>query len=371
MRKFVYGLVGLVLIGAISALTLYFNPKLSQRLFLKPSDGFDLAMVPPAPDYASPDAWAALPDRADNADVVPSDSSITDNQADSQVDVFFVHPTTYYQNEMWNARFDEPDATKDFLEQGVLRHQAAVFNSSARVYAPRYRQATLYSFMGEEPDTYAALTFAYEDVARAFDYFVANDNAGRPFILASHSQGSLHAMKLLQEKIAGTPLANRMVAAYIVGYSIPEELGAQGIGPCRNAQQTGCYLNWNSVTEDATTTGWKETTKIWIDGVLQQISGRKIACVNPLTGTLGGTAPATENDGGQPFADSGESLRPLKPNLTKAECNDGMLIVSPPTDDDGLTFGAFGGDYHIYDYNLFHMNIREDVARRIGAFWKR
>ena len=370
MKKIGYGLVGLVLVGVVGALTLYMNPKLAQRLFLKPSGGFDLASVPPAPDYASPDAWAALPDRQDNADVVPPESGATDNQATALVDVFFVHPTTYYQSDMWNARYDEPGVTTEFLEDGVLRHQAAVFNGSAKVYAPRYRQATLYSFMGDEPDTYAALTFAYEDVERAFDHFIENMNTGRPFILASHSQGSLHAMKLLEEKIAGTPLANRMVAAYIVGYSIPEELGADGISPCADEYSTGCYLNWNSLTSDAKTTGWKQTTKIWIDGELQHIAGRKITCVNPIVGILGASAAQSENIGGQPFADSEESIRAVVPGLTEATCTDGMLIVSPPTDDDGLTFGVNGGDYHIYDYNLFHMNLRADIARRIGAFWK-
>ena len=130
MRKLVYGLVGLVMVGAIAAITLYFNPKLAQRIFLKPPQGFDLASVPPAPDYNLPDAWAALPDQSDAADVVPTDSDLVDRQADALVDVFFVHPTTYYQNDMWNAHFDEPGETRDFLEQGVLRHQAALFNSS-------------------------------------------------------------------------------------------------------------------------------------------------------------------------------------------------------------------------------------------------
>ncbi len=372
LKKIGFGVLGLVLIGVVGALTLYLNPKLSQRIFLKPSADFDLASVPPAPDYSNPDTWAALPTRDDNADVVPPESGAVDGQESAVVDVFFVHPTTYYQDDMWNARYDEPDETKAFLDDGVLRHQAAVFNSSARVYAPRYRQATLYSFMGEEPDAYKALEFAYGDVERAFEHYIENMNESRPFILASHSQGSLHGMKLLQEKIAGTDLANRMVAAYIVGFSIPEELGAEGVGPCREALSTGCYLNWNSVTAEADNTGWKETTKIWVDGKLQHIAGRKIACVNPITGSLGGAADASANLGAQPFADSGETVRSLREEATGAACSeDGMLIVTPPTDDEGFTFGTFGEDYHIYDYNLFHMNLRADVARRIDAFWKR
>lgn len=368
LKKFIWSVVALIVLMLLTVLVLYLNPDLTQRLFLKPSASFDESAVPPAPDYASPDAWAALPDRDDLADVVPPESGLADRQATAEVDVFFVHPTTYYQDDAWNAAYDEPGATKEFLESGVLRFQAAVYNASARVYAPRYRQATLYSFMGNQPDAYAALTFAYGDVERAFDHFIASMNDGRPFILASHSQGSLHAMKLLQDRIAGTPLAERMIAAYLIGYSIPEELGADGIRACESPTQTGCYLNWNSVTADADTTGWTERSKIWIDGTLQQIAGRKVACVNPLTGTLGGSALAAANDGAEPFSETDEPLRPLVPGLTGAACTDGMLIVDPQTDEDGFTFGALNGDYHVYDYNLFHMNLREDVARRVAAY---
>ncbi len=43
-------------------------------------------------------------------------------------------------------------------------------------------------------------------------------NGDRPFILAGHSQGTFHAARLLGERIAGTPLAEKMVAACLVGY---------------------------------------------------------------------------------------------------------------------------------------------------------
>src|SRR3546814_4733126 len=63
-----------------------------------------------------------------------------------------------------------------------------------------------------------ALGAAYRDVAAAFDYFLSQ-NEGRPLILAAHSQGSLHLIRLLHEKVAGTPLASQIVAAYVVGRS--------------------------------------------------------------------------------------------------------------------------------------------------------
>lgn len=331
--------------AALGTLVLYLSPKLLQQIYLKPSQAFDLNNVPPAPDYAQRDTWAALPTSLDNADVVPPNSGVADNQSEATVDVFFIHPTTYFQDDMWNARYDETGVTKDFLENSVLRHQAAVFNSSARVYAPRYRQATLYAFLGDESDTYSALEFAYGDVEGAFDYFIENLNDGRPFILASHSQGSLHGMRLLQERIAGSHLANRMVAAYLVGFSIPQELGVQGVQPCRHPTETGCYLNWNSFTADADPERRKVSAKIWLDGKLQLINGRKIACVNPITGSLGGTADANENLGTQPLAEGDSALSELRPGVTGASCKDGILIVSRPSDERGFTFGSSKGDY--------------------------
>ena len=34
--------------------------------------------------------------------------------------------------------------------------------------------------------------------------------AQQPFILAGHSQGSLHGARLLRERVAGTPLSDRL-----------------------------------------------------------------------------------------------------------------------------------------------------------------
>lgn len=369
IKKILYGILVLFVLGLIAFLALYANPDYSQRLLLKPGEAFDAALVPPAPDYGSAGAWAALPDVADNADVVPPESGFTDDQGDAQVDVFFIHPTTYYQKDGWNAAFDEDGATRSVLEDAVLRYQASAYNGSARVFAPRYRQATLYSFLGDEPDTYAALTFAYEDVKRAFTNFIETRNGNRPFILASHSQGSLHGMKLLQEEIAGTPLANRLVAAYLIGYAIPEDLGA-GFSACENENQTGCYLNWNSLTADADTSQWTEKSKVWVDGTLTPIAGRNVACVNPLTGALGANAEEDTNHGALPLVIGDSPLEPLVSGLTGAACVDGLLIVELDDDVSGFSFGVRSGDYHLYDYNLFYANIREDVARRVSAFWK-
>ena len=370
LKKFLWSIAVLIALLGTGAAVLYFDEPLRLSVLMKPWSGFDVAAAPPAPDYSSDDAWAALPGRKDNADVVPADSDATDNQASATVDVFFIHPTTYYKKAGWNARFDEAGSTMDLLEAGVLRFQASAFNGSARVFAPRYRQATLYSFIGKGDDEKAALDFAYQDVARAFDEFIADRNQGRPFIIAAHSQGSLHGMRLLKEKIAGTPLAARFIAAYLVGSAMPREAHIPGIGPCITPAGTSCYINWNSVRDAKDREGWTQTGTTWSEGRYHLSAGAPNTCVNPLTWTLDGMAPASANLGGLPFVESGEAFPANIKSLTGAACEAGMLVVSPPTDSIGFTFGVSQGDYHIYDYNLFYMNIRANLAERVAAFLK-
>ena len=57
-----------------------------------------------------------------------------------------------------------------------------------------------------------ALDQAYEDVLAAFDYFLANFNDGRPIIIASHSQGTVHGARLLADRFDNNPnLRNQLV----------------------------------------------------------------------------------------------------------------------------------------------------------------
>ena len=78
----------------------------------------------------------------------------------------------------------------------------------------RYRQANIFAYFRGDEIRKQALGFAYQDVLRAFQYFLQHRSQGRPFVIASHSQGTHHGTRLLEEVIDGTPLAQRLVAAY-------------------------------------------------------------------------------------------------------------------------------------------------------------
>ena len=335
-----------------------------------PSRGADAA-PPPAPDYARADAWAAWPDRPSGADAVAPGLPPSRLAEADKVDVFFIHPTTYLTGSAHNARYDEPGLTSTQIQEGVLRFQASVFNACCRIYAPHYRQAALSAFWSlGEADATAAYELAYQDVLRAFDYYVAHENRGRPFILASHSQGSLHALRLLQERIAGGPLRQRLVAAYVIGYYVPEDIERLGIAVCDAPTQTGCLVDWNTVKEGVTGGEREESRYIWWDGRYQHTAGLRMVCVNPLNWRSGGSAGPELNLGALPGVRSGGALVPTVPHLTGAQCDGALLHIDIPLAKrrgfaNPLTLF---GSYHVYDYNVFYTNIRVNAEERVQAY---
>jgi Protein of unknown function (DUF3089) len=370
MKKVFMGIGVLVLIACIAA---FLN---RDQIFmmiafgkLKPEHSFTEAPPPAAPDYAVASSWAALPDRQDDADVLPG-GDVQDRQSTAPVDVFFVHPTTFFGTGSWNQPLDD-SATNQLTDTFVMRGQASVFNSCCKIYAPRYRQATIYSFMDKSGSGTSALQLAYDDVQRAFDYFIKHYNQGRPFILAAHSQGSLHLRTLLEKRITGTPLRERLVAAYPIGFGIDRDELAKAVPDvpvCESAEQTGCVVTWNAIGP---------RVRKWADS-------SKSICVNPLTWRIDGApADATLNIGGVSYAGTFEGTladvkgvpqdyvdaKPiLETGVADAQCVDGMLLVK---EIHSQHYGArpMGKDnYHIYDYNLFHMNLRKNIETRVAKY---
>ena len=87
----------------------------------------------------------------------------------------------------------------------------------------------------------------------AYEEFLREAPADRPIILAAHSQGSLHLMRLLQERIRGAPEAERIVAVYLVGWpvSVTADLPALPFPACAAPDQARCILSWQSYAEPA------------------------------------------------------------------------------------------------------------------------
>lgn len=347
MKKFLIGLgVVVVILGVLGFI--FRGPVMMAVGFYYMAPSHDFADKEPAaaPDYSLDANWAALPNREDSADVVPVGLTL-DTGKKAAVDVFFVHPTTFISPSNWNQPLDDEGANET-TDSWVMRDQASVFNGCCDVYAPRYRQATLYSFTdtSEVKNGEQALELAYGDVQNAFRYFIENHNEGRPFILAGHSQGSFHSDRLIKEEIAGTELEQRMVAAYPIGFSLD---GSNGLDVCTSPEQVRCQVSWNTNTSDA--------------GVILGTPGD--ICVNPLTWQADeNPANFADNLGGVVFMAGGE----IEPGVTDAQCSNGQLIISE-VKSEKYTLMAFGpGNYHVYDYSLFHMNLRKNIDQRVTAY---
>ena len=254
------------------------------RAALVPDVSFAESPKSPPTFYNRPDAWLARPGiPSENARWTPEGYAPAPKPA---VAVFYVHPTTYLKGDRWNAPADV-DGDPRFRQQVFLKSQASVFNGVGEVWAPKYRQATFGAFLSlGEPDSSAAFALAYTDVAAAFDLFIKEIPPNQKIILAGHSQGSLHLVSLLAQKIAGTPLAARIVAAYLIGWpiSVETDLPRLGLPPCASPDQTKCIIAFQSYAEPAqieyifepfyTTTGLNGRPR----------KDTHLVCTNPLTG---------------------------------------------------------------------------------------
>ncbi len=325
-----------------------------------------LAIAPPAPDYSVAAAWSAGPFGPGAAATVPGGATPAARLAG--VDVFYVHPTTSKSREVWNQ--DIADAAENrWVDESVVARQASVFNACCRVFSPRYRAATAKAFTSPAGRD-AAFALAFSDIERAFDWYLAHENHGRPFIIAGHSQGAFHMATLLERRIDGTPLQRQMVAAYIIGINLAEgDFGRRfrNVRPCVRPADTGCVLQFEAIlagSDVAKAAGYAQSTFVAKYG---DLPGKQSVCFNPLTfDARRPTAPARASQGAVPGDPGFGAVRPLVRGKVAAHCENGLLVVEP---DPALDMRPLpGGSMHYHDFGLFYADIRADAVRRARAF---
>ena len=364
-----------IIIGAIAVVLIGVGFAYGQQLGMlgamlfahHPSQAFSVERAPPAPDYSSRAAWGALPDMDDATDVTPPDVAMADPKA-APADVFFIHPTTFFSNDQWNQPLDDAK-TNARTDAGPFRAQASAFNGCCAIYAPRYRQFTFSAVFDYDANSRGAEDLAYSDVKRAFQYYLQHYNHGRPFIIASHSQGSRMAVRLIPDMIDGTPLRKQLVAAYIIGNWIPQSWfdKQKTIKPCASAHDAGCVVTWSTLGEGANADK-QRADFVARNGFPAAMASEHFVCTNPLTWSLGGeSAPASANLGGWTPGQSNPP-RPLDPNVVGARCDNGALFISEPAPMAYRLVRLPGENYHNYDYQLFWMNVRQNAMDRVQAY---
>ncbi|AOH84803.1 hypothetical protein AWL63_13370 [Sphingomonas panacis] len=360
-RKFLYAFAVLIMLTVAGGFALNAFPTLFMRMTMVPGGGVDA--LPPPPSYDDAKMWLARPDKPGNP-ALWTPAGYTPG-AQPQAAVFFIHPTSYLVRTHWNAPLDDPEANARAAI--FLKGQASAFNGIGAIWAPRYRQAAFGAFLTSQADAQKALDFAYRDVVAAFEAFL-RQAGDRPIILAGHSQGALHLTRLLHEKIAGTPLAKRIVAAYVVGWPVSRtaDLPRMGLPECTSAAQAGCILSWQSFVEPADPSLILDTFDASTGFTGAPRKGSAMICTNPLTGTPDATAPATANRGTL-LPSSDLSTADIVAGRVGARCaGRGLLMIGAPPAMGGFVLP--GNNYHVYDYSLFWANVRADAARRLAAF---
>jgi hypothetical protein len=364
-RRFLWVVAGLTVLVMAAALVYRLFGSELMRFTMVPTAAFE-GGPPAAPSaYSDKRLWIARPD-------LPSSPGLwmptgTKREGVPRASAFFIHPTSYLATSRWNAPLADPES--QWRARLFVQSQASVFNGVADIWAPKYRQATFGAFLTTKAEAQKALDFAYRDVAAAFDQFLREAPKDRPIILAGHSQGSLHLIRLLRERVAGKPEAKRIVAAYMIGWpvSISADLPSLGLPACERREQAGCLLSWQSFSEPADP---KLITDVYDKSAgptgLSR-AGSPMLCTNPLTGAPGGEAPAAANLG---TLVPNEALTEgsLQAPGVPARCDvRGFLLIGETAPDLG-PYVLPGNNYHVYDYALFWSNLRADAEARVKAW---
>lgn len=334
------------------------------RASIDPKVPYQTYTPPPMADYASRSGWAmAPPDMARAAAGEPA------------VDVFFVHPTTYDGAGEWNAPLNE-GRSQHMIQAVMLPNYAGPFAGAGRIFAPQYRQATLFSLMTFKDDAQDARRLAYEDVRAAFQAYLEHFNNGRPFVIVGVGEGGLNAGRLLERVVDKAPtIRARLVAAYLIDTAVPAKVfgSDSGLHPCQSREQAGCVVAWAQFTGSGAPGRQKrlERAAWWSDlGELKSTKGEAQVCVNPLLGAATGQlAPRKLNLGAANATDLEWGARPaLIAREVSAQCVDGVLQVSPPSAGSLKPSGSWTDRKKEPDFNLFYADLEADVQARVKTY---
>ena len=330
---------------------------------LDPKEPFQTYHPPPAPDYARPSAWAILPA-----------NPMTWTAADPPADVFFVHPTTFDGGHNWNGPIDDEKSNR-FLSRVILPNYAGPFARVGRLFAPRYRQASVYTTLTLRDDARDARQFAYDDVRRAFDFYLDHLNRGRPLVLAGVEQGAALLDRLVHEEMKARPkLLGQIAVVYLIDTSALRAGFAPGsaLPACTAWGQIHCVVGWTQAFEfdQADIRQTLHRSLVWgPTGELEAAGGRPFLCVNPLLGAeTDAVAPARLNRGAVAASDIEWGARPAFLNRqVSARCVDGVLRVSAPLSPSLRQTGGWLDRLKEPGYNLFYADEEADAQARVGA----
>ena len=112
-------------------------------------------------------------------------------------------------------------------------------------------------------------------------------------------------------------------------------------------------VTWNSVAPDAPS--FSDTSED--------------ICVNPISWrTDGGRADFSSHLGAVSFSRQDGAAGTVEAGVVDAQCVGGRLHVTEVRSDNYSSRTLGPGNYHVYDFSFFHMDIRANASRRVQAF---
>ena len=350
-----------VVLAVMLAASVYWRDDIL-RTGLDPKTPYQTYRPPPAPDYAVRGSWALLP--AEPARPAPGEPP---------ADVFFVHPTTYDGGRDWNGPVDDRES-RLILERDMLPDYAEPYRRVGRLFAPRYRQASLYARLTLRDDALEARAFAYRDVRRAFDTYLRLWGGDRPLVLVGVEQGARMVDRLASEVAAAPGLRGRLVVAHLVQAPV-SATGRPPPPPCRSPRETGCLVAYAAAGEYDLGASARITGKaaVWTpDGRLEAFGRRRILCVDPVTGALDRpSAPESAARGGAAAAGLEAGARPpLMPAQSATHCDGGGLLrfARPRSPAFQRSGGGWAAGLRMPPFNLFWADLEADAQART-AVW--
>ncbi|WP_157149661.1 DUF3089 domain-containing protein [Brachyspira pilosicoli] len=283
----------------------------------------------------------------------------------NEVNVFYLYPTVWY-GEGTNKDFVCPIDFKPMRENATnaLISQSSLFEEVGNIYAPFYRQADALYILDTNNNIKNKEKYFNDipkkDALAAFDYFIKNYNNNKPFILIGHSQGAMMIKEILIDYFkTNENLMNRLVAAYIIGYSVTTNDLEKNphLKFARSEYDTGVIISYN--TESSIFNGYNPTL---LEGAI---------AINPITWTLEEDEATKEKSLGSCFF-AGTNFNVVK-NFASAKVDKkrGVIKCDSINADDFYIDGMFEkGNYHVYDIALYYNDLKENARKRVGAFWK-
>lgn len=335
---------------------------------LDPREPFPTYDRPRIPDYSLAASWALNP------------AGQPMRQTPGPVDIFFVHPTTFNGGRDWNGPIEDRASARQ-LDRVMLPNYAGPFARVGRVFAPRYRQASLYAYsmkLGE--DSRDARVWAYGDVQNAFRYYLAHYNAGRPFMVVGVEQGAQIADRLLREEVGRDPrLLGKLAAAYLIDAVIPAAAYGPGspIPVCAQRAEARCVVAWAQVddSDPAAARRLLNRALVWMpDWTLDNLpDGQAPLCVNPLLGQASEQdAPARLNIGAANASELEWGARAaFLPRQVSARCVDGLLRISRPRSASLKPARRWPDSLKERPYNPFFADLETDAMKRVAAYYGR